>query len=61
MDIERLYAIGKDMGLAGAALREWVDAERATERGLRAQAREDQRVSIELEEKGYKLRNACYS
>lgn len=32
MDIERLYAIGKDMGLAGAALREWVDAERATER-----------------------------
>ncbi|KAH7937250.1 hypothetical protein HPB49_009521 [Dermacentor silvarum] len=51
MDIERLYAIGKDMGLAGAALREWVDAERATERDLRAQARDDQRVNIELEEK----------
>ncbi|KAH7938493.1 hypothetical protein HPB49_024621 [Dermacentor silvarum] len=51
MDIERLYAIGKDMGLAGAALREWVDAERATERDLRAQARDDQRANIELEEK----------
>ncbi|KAH7954313.1 hypothetical protein HPB49_017486 [Dermacentor silvarum] len=51
MEIERLYAIGKDMGSAGAALREWVDAERATERGLRTQAHEDQRVNIELQEK----------
>ncbi|KAH7953029.1 hypothetical protein HPB49_003698 [Dermacentor silvarum] len=39
------------MGLAGTALREWIDAERATERGLRTQARDDRRVNIELEEK----------
>ncbi|KAH7965167.1 hypothetical protein HPB49_004556 [Dermacentor silvarum] len=51
MDIERLYAIGKDMGLAGAALREWVDTERVTERDRRTQARDDQRANIELDKR----------
>ncbi|KAH7984814.1 hypothetical protein HPB49_025710 [Dermacentor silvarum] len=50
MDIERLYAIGKDMGLAGAVLRDWVDAERVIARDLCMQAHNDQRANIELEE-----------
>ncbi|KAH7957556.1 hypothetical protein HPB52_020052 [Rhipicephalus sanguineus] len=51
MDLEKLHAIGKDMGLDGAALQEWVDAQRVIERELRAQARVDQREKLELEEK----------
>lgn len=51
MDIERLHAIGKDMGLTGSALQEWVDAERVIERDLRVQVRNEQRERIELEER----------
>ncbi|KAH6927381.1 hypothetical protein HPB50_002459 [Hyalomma asiaticum] len=51
MDTGTLYTIGKDMGLTGPEHREWVDAERARERDLRAQARAEQREKIDLEEK----------
>ncbi|KAH6925069.1 hypothetical protein HPB50_000291 [Hyalomma asiaticum] len=51
MDTGTLYTIGKDMGLTGLELREWVEAERARERDLRAQARQEQREKMELEEK----------
>ncbi|KAH8029570.1 hypothetical protein HPB51_001295 [Rhipicephalus microplus] len=51
MKSEKLQAIGKDMGLGGAALQEWADAQRVIERYLRARAGDDQRVQMGLEEK----------
>ncbi|KAL1470463.1 hypothetical protein MTO96_024178 [Rhipicephalus appendiculatus] len=51
MDIDRLRAIRRDMGLTGSALKECVDAERVIGRDLRAQVRDEQRVKIELEER----------
>ncbi|KAH7985694.1 hypothetical protein HPB52_025466 [Rhipicephalus sanguineus] len=35
MEFERLYAIGKDLGMTGAELKRWVDAEIARERDQR--------------------------
>ncbi|KAH7958122.1 hypothetical protein HPB51_027891 [Rhipicephalus microplus] len=51
MDLEKLHAIGTDMGLTESALQEWVQAERVIERDLRAQARDEQREKIALEER----------
>lgn len=36
MDLEKLMLIGKELGLSGQDLREWIDAERAKEREKRA-------------------------
>ncbi|KAH7938722.1 hypothetical protein HPB51_028759 [Rhipicephalus microplus] len=51
MDLEKLHAIGTDMGLMGSALQEQVDAERVIERDLRTQVRDEQREKIPLEER----------
>ncbi|KAH7961843.1 hypothetical protein HPB52_012636 [Rhipicephalus sanguineus] len=63
MEFERLYAIGKDLGMTGAELKRWVDAEIARERDQRAQNREDakaqaeqDRLRLEAEERVLKLK-----
>ncbi|KAH7972254.1 hypothetical protein HPB52_009982 [Rhipicephalus sanguineus] len=63
MEFERLYAIGKDLGMTGAELKRWVDAEIARERDQRAQNREDakaqaeqDRLRVEAEERVLKLK-----
>ncbi|KAH7948422.1 hypothetical protein HPB52_022686 [Rhipicephalus sanguineus] len=47
MEFERLYAIGKDLGMTGAELKRWVDAEIAREGDQRAQNREDAKAQAE--------------
>ncbi|KAH7939163.1 hypothetical protein HPB52_007651 [Rhipicephalus sanguineus] len=47
MELERLYAMGEDLGMAGAQFKRWVDAEIASERGQRAQNREDPKEQAE--------------
>ncbi|KAH7943704.1 hypothetical protein HPB52_010032 [Rhipicephalus sanguineus] len=63
MEFERLYAIGKDLGMTGAELKRWVDAEIARERDQRAQNLEDakaqaeqDRLRLEAEERVLKLK-----
>ncbi|KAH8027149.1 hypothetical protein HPB51_003518 [Rhipicephalus microplus] len=51
MDLGKLHAIGRDIGVTGSALQEWVDAERVIERSLRAQVRDEHREKIALEER----------
>ncbi|XP_075539731.1 uncharacterized protein LOC142574564 [Dermacentor variabilis] len=70
MEIERLYAIGKELGMTGAELKRWIDIEIVRERDQRAQHREDakaqaqeaeaqaeqERLRLEAEERVLKLK-----
>ncbi|XP_050046366.1 uncharacterized protein [Dermacentor andersoni] len=70
MEIERLYAIGKELGMTGAELKRWIDTEIVRERDQRAQHREDakaqaleaeaqaeqERLRLEAEERVLKLK-----
>lgn len=70
MEIERLYVIGKELGMTGAELKRWIDTEIVRERDQRAQHREDakaqaleaeaqaeqERLRLEAEERVLKLK-----
>uniref|UniRef100_A0A6B0VDB5 Putative reverse transcriptase n=1 Tax=Ixodes ricinus TaxID=34613 RepID=A0A6B0VDB5_IXORI len=53
MELPKLMACGKELGLKGAALKEWVDQERENTRAARAQ---EQERSVEAEHRTLELR-----
>lgn len=63
MELNELIACGKELGLEGAALKKWVDHERAQDRATKAQeqeqAREAELRSLELKIKLQELQNAA--
>lgn len=49
MDLEKLVTLGKEMGLSGKELQQWVEKERANERDRRAAEREAAREAHDRE------------
>lgn len=56
MDLERLAALGAQLGFSGSELRDWIDKERAEQRAERAAEREQSRIAAEREKEILELK-----